>query len=94
MLQVLIEGVQIMRAEDHLVWNLVTITGKLDIEIILEGGLTFDKLGVFPRAMHHIKHEEFLGTCVPKPPNARVYKIEHVLLPYQGIEIRWAPTNY
>jgi hypothetical protein len=86
-----ISGMQIMRNADHFVWNLPTITHKLGLLIKLEGGLTFDGLEVCPREMHHMSHEEFIK---PKPDfatNTWTLSIEHVLLPFQGIELRWAP---
>jgi len=86
-----IDGTQIMRTEDHFVWNLITLTQKLDIFIELSGGLTFDQLSVYPREMHHIGHKAFLDTRDNSTPNTWKMKIDHVLLPFQGVEIRWAP---
>lgn len=86
-----ISGMQIMRNADHFVWNLPTITHKLGLLIEVAGGLTFDLLEVCPREMHHMSHEEFIR---PKPDlktNTWTLSIDHVLLPFQGVELRWAP---
>lgn len=84
-------GMQIMRIADHFVWNLPTITHKLGLSIELGGGLTFDQLEVCPREMHHISHQEFIGTLDDSEPNTWRLSINHVLLPFQGVELRWAP---
>ena len=83
-------GMQIMRKADHFVWNLPTITHKLGLSITLEGGL-FDELEVYPREMHHVHHEEFMNTENNPNPITRDFSIAHVVLPFQGVEIRWAP---
>lgn len=85
-------GMQIMRKADHFVWNLPTITHKLVLSIKLEGGL-FEQLEVYPREMHHVPHEEFIKTEKNPEPNTREFSIEHVVLPFQGIELRWAPKR-
>jgi hypothetical protein len=79
-----IDGVQIMRTEDHFVWNLVTVTGKMEISIELKDGLNFDQLVTHPRAMHHTD----LNTT-EQTSSIWKMRIDHVLLPYQGVEIRW-----
>ena len=89
-LSITITGMQIMRIADHFVWNLPTITHKLGLSIELAGGL-FDLLEVHPREMHHMSHEEFIK---PKPDlktNTWTLSIDHVVLPFQGVELRWAP---
>jgi hypothetical protein len=64
---------------------------KLDISIELSGQLTFDQLDVYPREMHHLGHEAFVETRDNNIPNVWKLKIDQVLLPFQGVEIRWAP---
>lgn len=83
-------GMQIMRKADHFVWNLPTITHTLGLTIELGGGL-IDQLEVCPREMHHVSHEEFMRTLDKSVPNTLKLSINHVLLPFQGIELRWAP---
>ena len=90
-LRVKIDGMQIMRMEDHFVWNLTTITEEFSISIELLGGLTFDQFEVRPRAMHH--RSEVLKPPTPQTPTGWKLKIEQTILPYQGIEIRWAPRK-
>jgi len=90
-ISVTVTGMQIMRKADHFTWNLPTITHKLGLLVELAGGLTFDQLEVCPREMHHMSHEEFIK---PKPDlqtNTWTLSIDHVVLPFQGIELRWAP---
>ena len=89
-LHVIIEGLQIMRKEDHFIWNLSIITEKMDISVELSGGLNFDGLNVHPREMNHIGHEAFSQTWDNSMPNILKMNINEVLLPYQGVEIRWA----
>lgn len=89
---VTVVGMQIMRKADHFVWNLPTITHKLGLSIKLEGGL-FNQLDVYPREMHHVPHQEFIKTEENPEPNTRKFIINHVVLPFQGIELRWAPKR-
>lgn len=89
-LYVEIEGVQLMREQDHFVWNLITLTYKLDIIVELEGGLTRQNLAIFPREMHHIGHQTF-AESQHWVGNKLTMAIDQVLLPFQGIEIRWSP---
>lgn len=90
-LKIIVEGMQIMRNADHFVWNLPTITHELTLSIELAGGLTFDQMEVWPNEMHHISHEEFMSTLDRAQPNIWKLKISHVVLPFQGVELRWAP---
>lgn len=94
-LQVSIEGMQFNRREDLLVFHMVAVTGELDICIKLSGGLTFNELDVYPQPLHHVSHEDFMKTLDvdEKVPNVKKYKIAHVLLPYQGVEVRWMPPT-
>lgn len=91
-LEITVEGMQIMQMEDHFVWNLPTITHKLSFSIVLAGGLTFDQLDLSPVEMHHMSHEEFMNTLV-RTDNTMTLEIKHVLLPFQGVELRWAPKR-
>lgn len=90
-LNIKVEGMQIMRMADHFVWNLPTITHKLTLSIELAGGLSFDQLDVCPREMHHVSHDEFMKTLDDSQKNVWTFRIDHVLLPFQGVELRWAP---
>jgi hypothetical protein len=90
-IDVTVNGMQIMRTEDHFVWNLKTITEKLHISVELSGWLTFDQLDICPREMHHIGHDEFKKTLDQPTSNKMKLDIDQVLLPFQGVEIRWAP---
>jgi len=89
-LYVAVEGLQLMRNQDHFVWNLITLTKKLEIIVELSGGLTHENFDVFPREMHHIGHEAFQANQSWKGDSLNM-SIDQVLLPYQGIEIRWSP---
>ena len=89
-LYVYVDGMQLMRMEDHFVWNLTTVTEKVDVFVELAGGVTFDSLDVFPRAMHHITHDAFSNMC-HRDENILKISVNQVFLPYQGIEIRWSP---
>lgn len=89
-LYVAIEGYQLMRNEDHFVWNLVTITEKFTVTVKLLGNLTRENFDVFPHEMHHIEHEEFKKNQQWQD-NKLTITINQVTLPFQGIEIRWSP---
>jgi hypothetical protein len=86
-----IEAAQLMRTEDHFVWNLIGLTERLDVVVELEGGLTFDKFDVFPRELHHLGPDAFRAKIKPESDVRMTMSIDQVLLPYQGIELRWAP---
>lgn len=89
-----IEGMQFNRKEDLFIFHMLAVTGELDLAVELSGGLTFDELGVFPYALHHILNAEFQTNYVKKPSKtAMECKIPHVLLPYQGVEVRWRPPR-
>jgi hypothetical protein len=87
--EVIIEGKQLMRNHDVFVWNLVTLTRKMDLTVELVGGLTPRDLNIFPRAIHHAADEV-------KPEGMNTPKITmhvgQVFLPYQGVEVRWSPN--
>jgi hypothetical protein len=89
-LYVVLEGEQLMRRQDHFVWNLITLTKRLDIIVELLGGLTVNNFDVFPREMHHIGHDTFRANQ-QWVDNTLTMTIDQVLLPYQGVEIRWSP---
>jgi hypothetical protein len=86
-----IQAIQPMRAQDHFVWNMAGLTQKLNIVVELMDHLNFDNLNVFPREMHHCGHEVFQRTAERTANNTLKMRIEQVLLPYQGVEIRWSP---
>ena len=86
---IIIGGTQLMRTEDHFVWNLPTLTKKLTISIHLKGDLTFELLDLAPREMHHIAHEDFLSSRKWPSSSECTLTIDEVLLPFQGVELRW-----
>jgi hypothetical protein len=88
-----IQAVQLMRTRDHFVWNLAGLTQKLNIIVELLDGLTFDNFNVYPREMHHLDHAAFLQTAQRPDNHTLKMQIDQVLLPFQGVEIRWFPRS-
>jgi hypothetical protein len=88
-----VAGMQLMRTEDHFVWNLTTLTQKLHVDVTFQGGLTLQAFRLWPHAMHHISHDDFQRLCkFDQNANTCTIDVDQVFLPYQGIEFRWVPV--
>ena len=80
-----IAGRNLVRSNDLLIWSMVNLTNKLSFTIDLGGGLTLSELEVSPRALHHAE-----GTTTINGDTQIKFELDHILLPYQGVEVRWA----
>ncbi len=85
-----IVGTQILRFSDLFVWNMGALTNRLTVSVELSGGFTNLDFVVNARGLHHIPAKDFLGTF-NQTGNVFSWKIDQVLLPYQGVEIWWMP---
>ncbi|HEV2987889.1 MAG TPA: hypothetical protein VG759_05570 [Candidatus Angelobacter sp.] len=87
--EVIVAGKQLMHRNDIFVWNVVTLTNKIDVTVQLTGGITQKDLDIFPRAIHHAAEQAAIDKTTD--PTKVTMNLHQVFLPYQGVEVRWSP---
>jgi hypothetical protein len=83
------------RRQDQFVWNMACVTQDLKVVIKLKGSLNWGNFEVIPRLMHR---ENNFTTITEKPTaegdqSDRIWSLDTVLLPYQGVQIWWFPNQ-
>ena len=85
-----IEAVQLNRKQDLFVWVMGGLTRKLKVSVQFAGGFHPGAFQVDARELHHMEHKDFLDS---RPTGKNEWTIDQVLLPYQGVQIWWTPTQ-
>jgi len=87
-----IEASQVMRVTDIFVWNITGLTQRFRVRVGFAGGYTAADFHVDARELHHIGHDAFRDTF-KDDSGVLSWSVNQVLLPYQGVEIWWAPRE-
>ena len=85
---VVVDGKTVMRPHDVLIWSMATLTNKLDLTILLEGGFTLNDVDVVARALHHAGGDNKVISDTEVH-----FTLNQVFLPYQGVEVRWTKKD-
>ena len=86
---VAMKSTQFMRDSDAFYWNMRLPTEVLELEVKLDGGLSTENFSVRAIPVHHGDHNDF-RVDDKKDPTFLKWKIDGVLLPYQGVQLWWS----